>query len=44
MTFEEMLDQAMAMLHRRGRVTCRALTLRFSLDDDHLEALKDEIL
>jgi class 3 adenylate cyclase/tetratricopeptide (TPR) repeat protein len=44
MTFEEMLDQAMAMLQRRGRVTYRALKLQFSLDDDHLEALKDEIL
>ena len=40
MTFEEMLDQAMAMLQRRGRVTYRALKLQFSLDDDHLEALK----
>jgi hypothetical protein len=44
MTFEEMLDQALAMLQRRGRVTYRALTLQFSLDDDHLEALRDEIL
>jgi hypothetical protein len=44
MTFEEMLDQALAMLHCRGRVTYRALTLQFSPDDDHLEALKDEIL
>src|SRR5512132_1302669 len=44
MTFEEMLDQAMAMLQRRGRVTYRALKLQFSLDDDHLEALKDELL
>ena len=44
MTFEEMLDQALAMLQRRGRVTYRALKLQFSLDDDHLEALKDEIL
>ena len=44
MTFEEMLDQALAMLQRRGRVTYRALTLQFSLDDDHLEALKDELL
>jgi hypothetical protein len=43
-TFEEMLDQAIAMLQRRGRMTYRALTLQFSLDDDHLEALKDEIL
>jgi predicted ATPase/class 3 adenylate cyclase len=44
MTFEEVLDQALAMLQRRGRVTYRALTLQFSLDDDHLEALKDELL
>jgi class 3 adenylate cyclase/tetratricopeptide (TPR) repeat protein len=44
MTFEEMLDHAMAMLQRRGRVTYRALKLQFRLDDDHLEALKDEIL
>ena len=44
MTFEEMLDQALAMLQRRGRMTYRALTLQFSLDDDHLEALKDELL
>jgi len=44
MTFEEMLDQAMAMVQRRGRVTYRALKLQFGLDDDHLEALKDELL
>jgi hypothetical protein len=44
MTFEEMLDQALAMLQRRGRVTYRALKLQFSLDDDHLEALKEELL
>ena len=44
MTFEEMLDQAMAMLQRRGRMTYRALKLQFNLDDDRLEALKDEIL
>jgi class 3 adenylate cyclase len=44
MTFEEILDRAMAMLQRRGRVTYRALKLQFSLDDDHLEALKDELL
>jgi hypothetical protein len=34
----------MAMLQRRGRVTYRALKLQFRLDDDHLEALKDELL
>jgi hypothetical protein len=44
MTFEEMLEHAMVMLQRRGRVIYRALKLQFSLDDDHLEALKDELL
>ena len=44
MTFEEMLDQALAMLQRRGRVTYRALKLQFTLDDDQLEALTDELL
>jgi class 3 adenylate cyclase len=44
MTFEELLDQAMAMLQRRGRMTYRALKLQFNLDDDRLEALKDELL
>ena len=43
MTFEEILDQAVAMLQRRGRVTYRALKLQFSLDEDHLEALKDAL-
>jgi hypothetical protein len=44
MTFEEVLDQAMAMLQRRGRVTYRALKLQFDLDDDRLEALTEELL
>jgi hypothetical protein len=44
MTFEEILDQALAMLQRRGRVAYRALKLQFKLDDDQLEALKDELL
>jgi class 3 adenylate cyclase len=44
MTFEEILDQAMAMLQRRGRVTYRALQLQFQLDDDQLTVLKDELL
>ena len=38
MTFEEVLDQAMAMLQRRGRLTYRTLKLHFQLDDEHLEA------
>ena len=44
MTFEEILDQAIAMLQRRGRVTYRTLKLQFHLDDEHLEALKDELI
>jgi class 3 adenylate cyclase/tetratricopeptide (TPR) repeat protein len=44
MTFEEMLDQAIAMLQRRGRVTYRALKRQFQLDDDALEDLKAEII
>ena len=44
MTFEEVLDQAMAMLQRRGRLTYRTLQLHFQLDDAHLEALKDELI
>jgi hypothetical protein len=44
MTFEEVLDQAMAMLQRRGRLTYRTLQLHFQLDDTHLEALKDELI
>jgi hypothetical protein len=44
MTFAEVLDQAMAMLQRRGRLTYRTLKLHFQLDDEHLEALKDELI
>ena len=44
MTFEEILDQAIAMLQRRGRVAYRTLQVQFSLDDNALEALKDDLL
>src|SRR5215813_12192547 len=44
MTFEEILDQAMAMLQRRGRVTYETLKLQFQLDEAHLDALKDALL
>src|SRR5215470_6415415 len=43
-TFEELLDQAIDMLRRRGRVTYRALKMQFQLDDDTLDVLKDELL
>jgi predicted ATPase/class 3 adenylate cyclase len=44
MTFEEILDHAIAMLQRRRRVTYSTLKLQFQLDDVQLAALKDEIL
>jgi class 3 adenylate cyclase/predicted ATPase len=44
MTFEEILDQALAMLQRRGRVTYQTLRLQFQLDEGQLEALTDAIL
>ena len=44
MTFEEILDQAIAMLQRRGRLTYRTLQRQFQLDDAALEDLKDELI
>ena len=44
MTFEEILDHAIAMLQRRGRMTYRALQRQFALDEDGLNDLKDEFL
>src|SRR5918999_6253536 len=44
MTFEEVVDQASAMLQRRGRVTYRLLKRQFHLDDEALEDLKEEII
>src|SRR5262245_10674355 len=44
MTFEEILDQALDMLRRRGRVTYRTLQRQFQLDEDALSDLKDELL
>ncbi len=44
MTFDEMLDQAIEMLQRRGRVSYRALKAQFHLDDDLFETLKEELI
>jgi class 3 adenylate cyclase/tetratricopeptide (TPR) repeat protein len=44
MTFEEILDHAIAMLQRRGRLTYRTLQRQFQLDDAALEDLKDELI
>jgi hypothetical protein len=44
MTFEEILDQAIAMLQRRGRLTYGTLKRGFQLDNAALEDLKDELI
>src|SRR6516162_4261989 len=44
MTFEEILDQAIAMLQRRGRLTYGALKRQFQLDDAYLDDLKTELI
>jgi class 3 adenylate cyclase/tetratricopeptide (TPR) repeat protein len=43
-TFEQILDQAIAMLQRRGRLTCGTLKRQFRLDDAALEGLKNELI
>ena len=44
MTFEEVLNQALAMLQRQARVSYRALKRQFGLDDEYLADLKAEII
>ncbi len=44
MTFEEIVDHALAMLQRRGRVAYRTLKRQFNLDDDALDDLKVELI
>src|SRR4029450_2725929 len=44
MTFDEILAQVLDLLQREQRLSYRALKVRFALDDDHLEALKEEII
>src|SRR5713101_7261484 len=44
MTFEEILDQAIAMLQRRGRLTYGALKRQFQLDDAYLDDVKTELI
>jgi hypothetical protein len=44
MTFDEILAQVLTLLQCEKRLSYRALKVRFGLDDDHLEALKDEII
>jgi class 3 adenylate cyclase/tetratricopeptide (TPR) repeat protein len=44
MRFDEILTQVLDLLQRERRLSYRAIKVRFTLDDDHLEALKDEII
>ena len=44
MTFEELLDQVLTLLQRRGRVSYRAVQRQFDLDDATLEDVKTELL
>ena len=44
MTFDEILDQALALLQRRGRLTYRALQRQFNLDEAYLTDLTVEII
>jgi hypothetical protein len=44
MDFYAVLDQVMNLLRSRGRVSYRALKVQFHLDDEQLDALKEELL
>src|SRR5438105_14908578 len=44
MDFYAVLAQVSELLQREGRVSYRALKMQFSLDDEQLEALKDELI
>src|SRR5213596_1277425 len=44
MTVEELIAEVVALLQREGRVSYRMLKRRFSLDDDYLEDLKEEVI
>jgi hypothetical protein len=44
MDFDHLLDQAIEMLQRRGRLTYRTLKRQFELDDETLEDLIFELI
>src|SRR5207302_7407890 len=44
MTFDDILSQVLTLLKRQGRVSYRALKMRFNLDDEYLDVLKEELL
>ena len=44
MTFDDILAQVITLLQRQGRVSYRALKMRFELDDEYLDVLKEELI
>ena len=44
MDFAEVLEKVLELLQRQGRVSYRALKLRFQLNDEVLEGIKEELL
>src|SRR6266446_10858069 len=44
MTFDDILNQVITLLKRQGRMSYRALKMRFDLDDEYLDILKEELL
>jgi hypothetical protein len=44
MMFDDVLEQVVTLLQRQGRVSYRALKMRFNLDDEYLDVLKEELL
>ena len=44
MNFYSVVDQAIALLRQRGRVTYRALKRQFDLDDEALADLTEELI
>jgi len=44
MTFDEVLTQVLELLQREKRVSYRALKLRFDINDDYIEGIKDELI
>ena len=44
MTFDAILAQILELLQREGRVSYRALKLRFNMNDDYIEGVKEELI
>ena len=44
MPFDEVLEKVLELLKRQGRLSYRALRVRFELTDEYLDALKEELL